>query len=57
MTLIERQKLVDKILGSQDVAQGAYQYGNWLVGEVFEWLDKNGYEVRKKVGTPLVVVN
>lgn len=45
-----RLRMVEEMLSNEFVATSAYQYQNWIVNYVLDWLDSHGYEVKKKSG-------
>lgn len=50
-----RHKLIKKICETQDTAEAAFHYQTWMTNFVLEWLDKNGYEVKKLAASPLIM--
>lgn len=44
----ERAEMTKQIMGMEGMAQGAYQYIGWIIDNVFIWLDRNGYEIKKR---------
>lgn len=45
-----RLRMVEEMLANEFVATSAYQYQNWIINYVLDWLESNGYEIKKKSG-------
>jgi hypothetical protein len=45
---LARNSLIRDICDGKVMAQEAYHYQTWTVNAVLDWLEENGYEVRKK---------
>lgn len=45
---LSRNNIIRDICEAKGMAEAAYHYQTWSVNAVLEWLDENGYEVRKR---------
>lgn len=45
---LARNNMIRNICEAKGMAEAAYHYQTWSVNAVLEWLDENGYEIRKK---------
>lgn len=45
---LARNNMIREICEGKAMAEAAWQYQTWSVNAVLDWLEENGYEVRKK---------
>ena len=50
-----RNNMIREICETKGMAEAAYHYQTWSVNAVLEWLDENGFEIRKKEAVSEIV--